>query len=311
MPGTSAKLAGCSAADCPDGQARLRRENVFRHKEDRIPTLLIVLLTILDFYLYFTIDSIWILVTYWLVMIVPKGTIAAWNHHHQHLPTFRSTTLNRLIEQVYGLHTGQTTNLWLLHHVLGHHLNYLDQNKDESRWKRGDGNKMGALEYTFRLLLTTHYRAYKVGKAKPKYARHLNAFLIFGAVTALIVLALLVYAPLNALFLFVLPMIGSQIFTAWVTYDHHAGLDTENEFHASYNTPNALFNKLTGNLGYHTAHHHRQGLHWSRLPELHRQIKDKIPGDLYVRSSFDLLSPAKTVAQINADARSRSALAQD
>ncbi len=292
------------------GKASTRRENVFKHKEDRIPTLLIVLLTALDLFLYFTVESVWALAAYWVLMIIPKGTIAAWNHHHQHLATFRSTVLNRLIEQVYGLHTGQTTNLWLLHHVLGHHFNFLDQNKDESRWKRGDGNKMGVLEYTFSIALTAHYRAFQVGRAKPMHARHLRAFVVYGLITALILLALVIYQPIQALFLFILPMIVSLLFTAWVTYDHHAGLDTDNEFHASYNTPNALYNKLTGNLGYHTAHHHRQGLHWSKLPALHEKIKDKIPSDLYVKSTFDLISSAKTVAQLQADGQTNQ-LAQE
>jgi fatty acid desaturase len=69
-------------------------------------------------------------------------------------------------------------------------------------------------------------------------------------------------------------------------------LHTDNEFEASYNITGRLFNLLTGNLGYHTAHHHKQGLHWSQLPALHEQIKDKIPAQLYRKSTFDFaLSP--------------------
>ena len=76
-------------------------------------------------------------------------------------------------------------------------------------------------------------------------------------------------------------MISSLFFTAWVTYAHHAGLDVDNDFEASYNIMAPIYNTLTGNLGYHTAHHHKQGLHWSLLPELHEKIKDKIPAYLY------------------------------
>lgn len=278
-----------------------RRDIVFKHKEDRIPTLLILSLTVVDFYLYFTVESVWFLIAYWLLMIIPKGTIAAWNHHHQHAATFSSVFLNRILEQSYALHSGQTTNLWLLHHVLGHHFNYLDQTKDESRWKREDGAKMGPLEYTIDVTVTAYQRAYQVGKSKPMHARHLRAFVLFSSLTALIVLALVIYQPVQALFLFVLPMIGSLMFTAWVTYDHHAGLDTDKHFEASYNIVNPLFNKLTGNLGYHTAHHYRQGLHWSKLPELHETIKDKIPDELYVKSTFDLITPGQTVTQRNAE----------
>ena len=102
-----------------------------------------------------------------------------------------------------------------------------------------------------------------------------------------VIVGLLVwYKPLQALFLFVLPMMTSLLFTAYVTYEHHSGLDTQNEFEASNNNLNPLYNTLTGNLGYHTAHHHKQGVHWSKLPQLHETIKDKIPAHLYTRSAI-------------------------
>jgi fatty acid desaturase len=78
------------------------------------------------------------------------------------------------------------------------------------------------------------------------------------------------------------------LFTAWVTYDHHAGVDSDNPFEASYNNTNRLFNVLTGNLGYHTAHHYSQGLHWSKLPELHEEIKSKISPALIRNANFVL-----------------------
>jgi fatty acid desaturase len=102
----------------------------------------------------------------------------------------------------------------------------------------------------------------------------------------MVVGALMLYRPIPGLFVFVLPMIGSLIFTAWVTYDHHAGLDTPDTFAASYNTIDPIFNTLSGNLGYHTAHHYKQGVHWSQLPELHEKIKHKIPENLYRESMF-------------------------
>ncbi|HEV2852180.1 MAG TPA: fatty acid desaturase [Thermoanaerobaculia bacterium] len=37
---------------------------------------------------------------------------------------------------------------------------------------------------------------------------------------------------------------------------------------------------MTFNSGYHTAHHVKPGLHWSRLPEFHRQLRDRIPAEL-------------------------------
>jgi fatty acid desaturase len=88
------------------------------------------------------------------------------------------------------------------------------------------------------------------------------------------------YQPAAGILLFVLPMMTGLLITAWTTYDHHAGLNTEEEFEASFNNVNRWYNLFTGNLGYHTAHHYKQGLHWSKLPQLHDKIKDKIPKEL-------------------------------
>lgn len=260
-----------------------KRSSGFRYKEDRWPVFIVLALTLIDFILYFTINNIAVLGGYYLLMILPKGVICAWNHHHQHLFTFRHAALNRGLEFAYALHTGVTTHLWRLHHVLGHHLNFLDQEQDESRWKRKDGSRMGMVEYTLNVALTAYTRGYGVGKKHPK---QLKPFLIYTAITFFIVAILVWYKPVAGIMLFVLPMVTSLLFTAYVTYEHHSGLDTENEFEASYNNLDPLFNRLTGNLGYHTAHHHKQGVHWSKLPELHKKIEDKIPANLYQNSIF-------------------------
>lgn len=259
------------------------RLSKFKYKEDRWPVFIILTLTIIDFVLYFTVNDIVLLVSYYLLMILPKGVICAWNHHHQHLFTFRNTLLNRGLEFIYALHTGVTTHLWRLHHVLGHHVNFLNQEQDESRWKRKDATRMGVVEYTLIVALTAYTRGYQVGK---RYPKQLKPFLIYTAITSVIVAILVWYKPVAGLMLFVLPMITSLLFTAYVTYDHHSGLDTENEFEASYNNLDPLFNRLTGNLGYHTAHHYKQGVHWSKLPALHAKIEAEIPTHLYQKSIF-------------------------
>lgn len=259
---------------------------MFKHAEDRAPVAIILGLTVLDLALYFTVKSPWVLAAYALLMLVPKGCIGAWSHHHQHVATFKKPAWNRVLEVSHALHTGMTSNLWLLHHVLGHHVNYLDQAKDESRWQDTQGRKMGALRYTFEVTATAYYRAYQVGKRFPKHQR---VFVTWTAITVAIVAALVAYQPMQALILFVLPMVSTLLFTAWVTYDHHAGLDTDDPYEGSFNTLNKRFNVITGNLGFHTAHHLKQSVHWSKLPELHRTIAHKIPSHLYRKSEFSLL----------------------
>lgn len=251
---------------------------IFRYPADRIPTLVITLLSVIDFLLYLAVDSPWILLLWLVLMIMPKGCICAWNHHHQHVPTFRYVWMNRLLEVLYGLHTGITTNVWVLHHVLGHHVNYLDQSVDESRWKRDDGTEMGEFEYTLTTAVTGYPRAFGVGKRYPKYQ---SAFIGWGLFVFILVATLIYFRPLQGILIYALPMVIGLLVTCWATYDHHAGLDTDNHLEASYNITHRWYNILTGNLGYHTAHHMKQGLHWSKLPEFHAQIVDQIPPHLY------------------------------
>lgn len=250
---------------------------MFRYPADKLPVTIIIALSCIDFCLYSVVESTWVLATFWFLMIIPKGKICAWNHHHQHTPTFRPKGLNRVLEFFYALHTGVTTNLWLLHHVLGHHLNYLDQTKDESRWQRKSDETMSEIEYTLNVAGTAYSRGFKVGQ---RYPRHQRQFIFYTTLTFAIVAFLVWLKPVPALFLFVLPMIIGLLLTSWATYEHHADLSTENVFEASRNNLNRFFNITTGNLGYHTAHHLKQGVHWSLLPELHEQIKDKIPAHL-------------------------------
>ncbi len=261
-------------------------KSFFRYPADRRPTAIVVATTALSVSLYLLVDSPWILLGYWALMLVPRGGMSAWNHHHQHCMTFRSTAANRFLELCYGLHTGMTTNLWVLHHVFGHHLNYLDQTKDESRWTRDDGAKMGTLEYVLTISATAYPRAYEVGK---RYPKHQRTFVIFALLAVAVVAALVWYRPIPGLIVFVMPMISTLLWTSWATYDHHAGLSTDDPFEASYNIESKLYNLISCNLGYHTAHHLRPGMHWSRLPELHESIKSQIPAHL--RGPWTLLRP--------------------
>ena len=247
---------------------------MFRFTEDRLPVAVFVALFAIDLLVFATVSA-WPIVLAWAALSVPaKVCIAAWNHHHQHVPFFRSKTCNRLIEIVFGLQTGAVSNVWVLHHNLGHHDNYMDQSKDESAWRAPDGRVMSPNEYTFKLAMSGYVCALQNSSAHPAIRR---TFVTMTLVHVLLLAALIWINPFNAIAIFVIPMLISFVMTCRHTYDHHAGCSETNEYAASNNITHRWYNILTGNLGYHTAHHLRPGLHWSKLPAFHARIADKIP----------------------------------
>lgn len=252
---------------------------IFRHEADRLPIVLITLFFACDVAVYATVDSPAWLAAWVLLGLVPRGGVCAFNHHHQHLPVFRSPLLNLALDLVYGLQTGVTSHGWVLHHSLGHHVNYLDQSKDESRWKRGDGSRMNEVEYALVVAGTAYPRMWKVTR---RLGKHTRVFVGMMALTLAVLAALVAMRPVPGLVVFALPMTLMLFHTAWATYSHHAGKKTSSHFVASNNILHRGYNILTGNLGYHTAHHYRPGVHWSELPALHDSIARRIPADCYL-----------------------------
>jgi fatty acid desaturase len=193
--------------------------------------------------------------------------------------------LNRVYDLVLALQAGVAPYGWVLHHNLGHHVNYLRQpphrNADESRWKRPNGKQMGRLEYTLDLLAHYQIDIVRVGLRHPRYFR---AFLLMKLpLWGLIGLGLWL-RPLETTLVFLLPAFLTLVHTIWATYEHHAGCDGADHFDASRNRENRIFNALTGNLGLHSAHHKRPGLHWSLLPELHARIRSRIPEEQILKT---------------------------
>jgi len=251
---------------------------MFRHPEDRLPLLLMFGLFCVDVSVYLFVDHWFLLLAYALLSMLPKAGICAFNHHHQHVSTFHYAWANRLLELMYVLQTGVSSQAWVLHHSLGHHLNYLDQTKDESRWARDDGSRMGEWEYAWVTTLTAYPRAWAVGAKHPRQRR---IFLVMGLLSLALMAALVAYRPLAGALIFVMVPLGMLFGTALATYTHHSDRATDNDFVACNNIIQRFYNVFTGNLGYHTAHHHRPGMHWSKLPALHAEILPKIPKEAF------------------------------
>ncbi len=270
-------VAGSIGGSVPATSTRDPRGTILKYKADRGPVAYVVVLFVLRL-------AIWALAAPLIcaLSVVPLAVlgmfVAPINHHHQHLNSFRAAWLNRLYDLVLAPQCGIGPYSWVLHHNLGHHLNYLNQapheSPDESRWTRADGTQMGRFEYSVHLLLQHQIDIVRVGLRYPRYFRY---FLLMKLPLWGLIGVGLWFRPLETALVFLLPAFITLFHTIWATYEHHAGCAPNNHLDASRNRVHPIYNVLTGNLGLHTAHHKRPGLHWSLLPELHEEIRSQIP----------------------------------
>jgi fatty acid desaturase len=271
----SAKQPSSPAGSPVDANATTGR--FLKYRADRRPVAFVHAALLIHALVFFFAPT-WLA----LVCVVPLAVISMFvapiNHHHQHLNTFRSPWLNRIYDLALSLQTGIAPFAWVLHHNVGHHVNYLNQRPhprpDESKWTRRDGSTMGRVEYTVDLLLHHQIDIVRLGL---KHRRYLRPFLWMKVPLWTILGLALWWNPTNAFLAILLPGFITLAHTAWATYEHHAGFHPTSHYDASFNNTNPIYNYLTCNLGLHTAHHLRPGVHWSLLPALHAEIVDRIP----------------------------------
>ena len=250
---------------------------ILRYKQDTAAVILVVALIITQLAVFFLINNIYIICAIAALLLIAQASATAINHNQQHLPIFKSGILNRLFEVGLFFNTGCGPWAWVLHHTLGHHMNYLNQEEDTCAWKRKDGTTMSTIEFTVVNTFKMYPEIFRMGKQHPKILKKFKFWLV---VCLAILTALIIISPLKALILFLIPMTIQLFLLVYATADHHSGLDTENPFEATRNDVTKLNNMYSWNLGYHTAHHIKCGLHWSKLPDFHAEISQNIPTNL-------------------------------
>ncbi|HLY37072.1 MAG TPA: fatty acid desaturase [Candidatus Binatia bacterium] len=257
------------------GSSRLAA--VFRHPIDAIPVgiMFVVFGAQLSVFLFLH-DALRVLPA--LVLLFPvQVNFAGVCHNHHHVSTFRMRLANRAFEVVMFLQLGMLPFGYTLHHNIGHHRHYRDPARDSNRWHRRDGRPMGSWEFAVHLCLDMYPTVVRIGRRHPAIFRK---FRRMAFVSTAVLLGLFAIDPVNAFLVFVLPLPFALLLQAQATYWQHVGLEAHDAMGASRSVVDGLYNLRTLNLGYHTAHHVRPRLHWSKLPALHAEIARAIPPEL-------------------------------
>lgn len=250
---------------------------LLREPIDVFPVTAIFAVTIAQLAIFFCLDAP-LAVLGAVVLLFPfQLNFAGMCHNHHHCRTFRASLPNRVFEIAMFFQLGMLPYGYTLHHNIGHHRHYLDQTRDSNRWRRADGRAMGAWEFAARLCWHMYPTVWRIGRAHP---RVFAKFRRMTAVCVALLLAAFVLHPLNAFLVFVLPLPFALLLQAQATHWQHAGLTADEPLRASRSVVDRRYNLRTLNLGYHTAHHLRPALHWSKLPAFHATIAATLPPEL-------------------------------
>lgn len=250
---------------------------IYRHREDIAPSLVALFIFAIQLLTFFFIDSLWGVAIVMLGLLAFSAMPGSISHNHHHVPTFMRPWMNRIYEVMLFLEVGIPPYAWTIHHNIGHHKDYLDQEKDPANWRLPDGSVMSRIRYDIVGALRIYPEIRKIGRHYPELYRR---FRIWTGVAVLVLGVFILMDPVKALLLFVAPMPFMYLGLLDNTYMQHSDLDTRSELTASRNTSSRLYNFISWNLGYHTAHHMKPHLHWSRLPGFHAQIESSIPAGM-------------------------------
>ena len=242
-----------------------------------------ILALILWTFLFFDSLSWWALVPAFLAV---AGSYC-WNmqsisHNFIHNPFFTNPWLNRAYSVLLTLDIGVPHVLYH-HYHMNHHFGDNDAKgpngttKDwSSIYRYGKGTDAeGFLKY----ILVSFFRV-EVGPVLRVVARHGRAEVLQTAVESLVLAvfwAVLLLVNWKYFVCFYLP----SYYLGWVIsyaegYLEHYGAQPGNPYANSVSSYNRLYNLLWFNNGYHQEHHWDPKTHWTRMKDLHRQIRTQL-----------------------------------
>jgi beta-carotene hydroxylase len=255
---------------------------LLRHRADAGPVSFVLTIAAVQAVLYLQSSALTAAIGALVLWPLQTRSIyVAHNHHHHRI--FRWPSLNFAFESLLFLQTGLPSYGFALHHNLGHHANYRNQNPrdpnaDPHCWIGPNGRRLSRWKYTRHLLGFAVACGRRIGRQHQALWR---SFLVASTGYGIGLALLMGVRPVHTLVVFVMPMALSLVALAWSTYVHHLGLPTDDPLGASYTDRGRWTNWWGYNIGYHTAHHLGPALHWSQLRALHERIAARVPAHCY------------------------------
>jgi len=219
-------------------------------------------------------DVIWPLYVIYLYLSV---AVTVMSHNHNHLPMWENKWMNVITDYWLTVFYGFPVFGWIPTHNYNHHK-YNNREGDYTiTYRVSEKNNL------FTLLIYPSVSSWFQQKPIKDYLKKLRetdkqkfyyCLSQYGFLALWILVALLLDWK-KALIYVVAPQQFALFAVLVFNYVQHVHADEESEYNHSRNFTGGT-NLFLFNNGYHTIHHMRPGMHWSKTPEAHQKIVDKI-----------------------------------
>jgi fatty acid desaturase len=208
-------------------------------------------------------------------------------HNHVHVPVFSGRGVNAAYAAWLSIFYGCPVAFWVPTHLENHHR-FLDGPEDVTRTTRRSRTHVLSQAIVYSLACAHWQRPLiesYVRRAHARRGRHWQALRDQGAALVLahggmLALAIGLHGLTRGGFTYALslglPALLAPTFMMFTNYIQHVHCDPGSRDNHSRNFVSAVSNWFVFDAGYHTVHHQRPSLHWSRYAELHRAQEGRI-----------------------------------
>jgi beta-carotene hydroxylase len=227
----------------------------------------------------------------YVALLLMSVSVAVMVHNHKHVPMWRNRTMNVLTDNWLTVFYGFPVFSWVPTHMHNHHR-HVNTAPDYTRtWRYTERNNIFTLlSYPSISGMNQQppVRAYYMAQWKTDRTKFWLLTLQWASLVVWTAAALLL-DPWKAVLYVIIPQQVSLFSVLIFNYVQHIHADETDEYNNSRNITGWVLNTFLLNNGYHTAHHLYPGLHWSKLPQKHKEIAHRIDPSLNELSLWGFL----------------------
>src|SRR5687768_6824171 len=195
-------------------------------------------------------------------------------HNHIHCPVFTSGQWNRALDFALSIVTAQATDgVVAIHNERHHARNHSEEDCVRSTQVHAKRNWINLATFFFvAAAQACRKKAADVREWRTRDPARFRHY-CFERGAVFVSLALLLVADWKSALIYIgIPLLAGHWCIVTINLLQHQHCDHASEYNHSRNITGRWINWLFLNNGFHTAHHLRPGLHWSRLPDYHRNV---------------------------------------